>query len=916
MNLKRILTVSAYSRVNVILCNFVCVALCCGPGLAAGAVQRLEIVTGGAITGDGGNAWGGHQTRIVSNQNGLFTVYTVPGTGTYAHTSAFDKEWRLAKRTGDNQWTVIAQGPSGREPAILLSAPNGTLRVFAWPNMAAEMWSVGADGTVIAHITVPGFWESMDWPYHAAGTNPNGDMVVWQSGSLATYAYYSASTGQWTDRQSSFATMKRHCYNYVFPGANGEVTSVGTRDIAWSELGQPYDGYAFTAVGYFHTPSAFTQPTFSYTKLRESSTGSWFDWCCATASVYIDTIGRIHIIYWYSDDGVTRFGCGRHMVLQNGAIIADVAIPCNVTWPLADIIQNASGQFFLITPTAIYPAKSEDGTVLGDPVPIDLGYPVEYGGFTLACPQAGVPLQNDYVDLVFPSGGGAQDVYARLALETKCPTGSITISNGDNYTAATAVNLTIAASGVSNTVAQMKLSSDGVNWSPWEPYATSKPWTLTPGDGAKSVRICFADQAGYESPVATDSIGLDTTPPSATMTINSGAVGTNSLTLSVKITGSDNLSGIAQVRFQLDDGSWADWQAYASTLSHTIGPGDGARTVTAQVMDAVGNISASFSDSISVDATLPTIPGTPMDAGAFTNTKTIVFNWTAATDVSGPLVYICQIGTTPGGADTFSGSTASALTKSITGAYGQRYYCRVHARDAYLNHGDWSASSDGISVVSNPGMRILAAKRLADTTSVGLATKAVTAVFIDHFYVEEIDRSSGVKVVPADGLPTGIAVGKLVDVGGLLKTDANGERWLDATVKVLTGTTALNPLVMSNSSLGGGDFDYTVSPRKGQCGISGTVGINNIGLLVKTYGTVTQVGIGYFYVDDGNHLLDGTSTNSEMNVGVRVISSAAGYVPGDLLSVIGISSCYTPSVGQTVRRIVPRGGDDIVKMAP
>jgi hypothetical protein len=65
---------------------------------------NLEIVTDGAATGDGGNSWGGHQTRIVRTQDGVFTAFTVPGNG---YTS---REWRLAWRKEDGAWSVIAQG--------------------------------------------------------------------------------------------------------------------------------------------------------------------------------------------------------------------------------------------------------------------------------------------------------------------------------------------------------------------------------------------------------------------------------------------------------------------------------------------------------------------------------------------------------------------------------------------------------------------------------------------------------------------------------------------------------------------------------------------------------------------------------------------------------------------------------------
>ena len=75
---------------------------------------------------------------------------------------------------------------------------------------------------------------------------------------------------------------------------------------------------------------------------------------------------------------------------------------------------------------------------------------------------------------------------------------------------------------------------------------------------------------------------------------------------------------------------------------------------------------------------------------------------------------------------------------------------------------------------------IAAAKQLPDSSSVGLVDKIVTAVFGDCFYIEESDRNIGIKVVPVE-MPSGLAVGKAVDIGGMVQTTA-GERYIGAAV--------------------------------------------------------------------------------------------------------------------------------------
>ena len=55
-----------------------CVVLWGGMVAAAGetkmhpTVERVEVVTANAVIGDGGNNWGGHQTRIVRTKDGVF----------------------------------------------------------------------------------------------------------------------------------------------------------------------------------------------------------------------------------------------------------------------------------------------------------------------------------------------------------------------------------------------------------------------------------------------------------------------------------------------------------------------------------------------------------------------------------------------------------------------------------------------------------------------------------------------------------------------------------------------------------------------------------------------------------------------------------------------------------------------------
>jgi CSLREA domain-containing protein len=119
---------------------------------------------------------------------------------------------------------------------------------------------------------------------------------------------------------------------------------------------------------------------------------------------------------------------------------------------------------------------------------------------------------NRYVDkhvtAVFKSGDGAP------------PTGSVIINNGDEFTQTASVTLTLSATDSGSGVSQMCISN--TNTCPdasWESYAVTKAWTLTAGDGNKTVHVWFKDNAGNKSATPqTDTIKLDSVLPDTFIT--------------------------------------------------------------------------------------------------------------------------------------------------------------------------------------------------------------------------------------------------------------------------------------------------------------------------------------------------------------------------------------------------------------
>jgi hypothetical protein len=112
------------------------------------------------------------------------------------------------------------------------------------------------------------------------------------------------------------------------------------------------------------------------------------------------------------------------------------------------------------------------------------------------------------------SGGGGGGGGGGGSSDTSAPTSaSISINSGDASTAS--LTATLALSATDNTaVTQMAIANTSdFAGAAWETYSTSKTWTLTAGNGTKTVYAKFKDAAGNVSSIVSDTItvtGQDT----------------------------------------------------------------------------------------------------------------------------------------------------------------------------------------------------------------------------------------------------------------------------------------------------------------------------------------------------------------------------------------------------------------------
>jgi streptogramin lyase len=199
-----------------------------------------------------------------------------------------------------------------------------------------------------------------------------------------------------------------------------------------------------------------------------------------------------------------------------------------------------------------------------------------------------------------------------------------------------------------------------------------------------------------------------------------------------------------------------------------------------------------------------------------------------------------------------------------------------------------------LAIIPMPSIAsVVGAKAASDIDTVFLQDADVSGLFGSFFYIENDDRSTGIRVYkPANGLLDG----QSADVFGIVKTNASDERYIEASVVLPHGTCSVRPIGMVNRDVGGEDWLDPVTLTLGQKGVLGGTGVNNIGLLVTVWGTVTQFDSAtpktWFRISDG----------SEFDAKCIVPSGVSIDSGWNHVLVTGISSCE--KVDGEVHRLV------------
>lgn len=219
---------------------------------------------------------------------------------------------------------------------------------------------------------------------------------------------------------------------------------------------------------------------------------------------------------------------------------------------------------------------------------------------------------------VIDPDGGSNEYTANVAVNNVAPNGTIKINGEAAATKSATVSLALSATDPppGSGVGSMRLRNENTGtWSAWEPYATSRSWVLSSGDGTKTVHVQYRDNAGNVSTVTIkDGIQLDTTVPNTT--IASGPSGiVKSTSASFGFSSSETGSTF---QCKLDGGAFA---SCASPKSYT-NLKNGSHTFKVRAIDVTGNVDTTPAvRSWKVDTIKPTVSGMlPKPAATITDT--------------------------------------------------------------------------------------------------------------------------------------------------------------------------------------------------------------------------------------------------------------------------------------------------------
>jgi len=231
--------------------------------------------------------------------------------------------------------------------------------------------------------------------------------------------------------------------------------------------------------------------------------------------------------------------------------------------------------------------------------------------------------------------GNRGDAFVRAVRHDVTPPviASVAIAGGAART--NALQVTVQTSVPAGDAVEMRLAPTTVFSGPFSVFRADEFFTFAGADGARQVCVEVRDAAGNAAN-ACDSIQLDRTPPTGTVTVASAVVAsaTTAATLTYP---ADTVQVVASTAALSCDPATTPYVAATGSpqnVTVALDGADGTRTIFACFRDEAGNVSQATT-TVSVDRAAPTVSLTLNDGAAFTTTTTPTARVTASGDANG-----------------------------------------------------------------------------------------------------------------------------------------------------------------------------------------------------------------------------------------------------------------------------------------
>ena len=229
-----------------------------------------------------------------------------------------------------------------------------------------------------------------------------------------------------------------------------------------------------------------------------------------------------------------------------------------------------------------------------------------------------------------------------VELKVSDPVADSFIINSGAPTAETAVTLNSDVTKEEDAL-EMRFKNAGYSWSEWEAYSPEKTWTLSAGDGIKTVYAEYRDE-GHHVISKTSTIVLNTGAPAGNFYIWGTAISGNQheFVNSQTATLCMNITNVKDMRFSNDGGTtWSSWIPFSETYEWSLAAGDGVKTVDAEFRTNSGTVTSSTNSTPSgnppvLDTTAPAVSGFTINSGdaSVNNTgATLTYNFSETNSV-------------------------------------------------------------------------------------------------------------------------------------------------------------------------------------------------------------------------------------------------------------------------------------------